>query len=93
MVDDTEAGDKTLVDCLCEFPQRVTSFVSDTSKEYLALALGLVKSFWPSANLTLIGDGLAKGCSEEKFSAYVKELKPIAEKVIDDLERSSDGEV
>jgi CHASE3 domain sensor protein len=45
MIEDNEAGAKTLVEHLCQFPQRITSFVSDTSKQYLAHALGLVKSF------------------------------------------------
>jgi len=42
--------------------------------------------------LALIGDGLAEGCSEEKFSQYVEEVKPIADKVIDGLEQPSEGE-
>jgi len=45
-----------------------------------------VKSFLPSANLALIGDGVAVGCSEEKFSKFVVEMKPIADKVISGLE-------
>ena len=59
MVEEGDAGDKTLVEHLREAPQKITSFLSDTSKQYLAHALGLVKSFWPAANLALIGDGLA----------------------------------
>ena len=92
MVEDGEAGNKTLVERLREAPQRITSFLSDTSRQYLAHALGLVKSFWPAANLVLIGDGLAEGCSEEKFSEYVKEVKPITDKIISGLEQPSDGE-
>jgi len=42
-------------------------------------------SFWPAANLTLIGDGLADGCSEEKFVEYVEEVKPITDKIISGL--------
>ena len=67
-------------------PQWLSSFFSDTSRYYLAHALGLVKSFLPSANLFLIGDGVAIGCSKEKFSEYVTEMKPIADKVISGLE-------
>jgi len=92
MVEEEHAGDKTLVERLREAPQRITGFLSDTSKQYLAHALGLVKSFLPSANLALIGDGLAVGCSEEKCSGYDEEMKPIADKVISVLEQSSDGE-
>jgi len=92
MVEENNAVDKTLVERLREAPQRMASFLSDTSREYLAHALGLVKSFLPSANLALIGDGLVVSCSEEKFSGYVEEMKPIADKVISGLEQSSEGE-
>ena len=37
-------------------------------------------------NLSFIGDGVAVGCSEERFSEYVAEMKPIADKVISSLE-------
>ena len=92
MVEDGEAGNKTLVERLREAPQKITSFLSDTSKQYLAHALRLVKSFWPAANLALIGDGVVVGCSGEKFSKYVEEMKPIADKVIIGLEPSSEEE-
>ena len=59
-VEEGEAGDKTLVERLREAPQKITSFLSDTSKQYLAHALGLVKSFWSTANLSLIGDGVSR---------------------------------
>jgi len=64
----------------------ISIFFSETSREYLSHALGLVKSFLPSANLALIGDGVAVGCSEEKFSEFVAEMKPIADKVFSGLE-------
>ena len=92
MVEDEEASEKSLLERLHEVPQRLSSFFSDTSRYYLAHALGLVKSFLPFANLPLIGDGVAIGCSEEKFSEYVEEMKPIADKVISSLEQSSEGE-
>ena len=52
----------------------------------MAHALGLVKSFLPSMNLALIGDGVAVSCLGEKFSEYVEEMKPIADMVISGLE-------
>ena len=91
MVEDEEAGGKSLLDRLCEAPQRLSSFFSDTSRDYLAYALGLLKSFLPSVNLSFIGDGVAVGCSEEKFSEYVAEMKPIADKVISSLEPLSEA--
>ena len=63
---------------------------SDTSRDYLVHALGLVKSFFPSVNLSFIGDGVAVGCSEEQFSEYVAEMKPIADKVISSLEPATE---
>ena len=86
MVEEGEAGEKSLLEHLREAPQRLSSFFSEMSRDYLAHALGLVNSFLPSANLSLIGDGVAVGYSEEKFSEYVSEMKPIADKVISGLE-------
>ena len=86
MVEDEGAGKKSLLERLHEAPQRLSSFFSDTSRDYLAHALGLVKSFLSFANLSLIGDGMAVGCSERKFSEYIAEMKPIADKVISGLE-------
>jgi hypothetical protein len=51
-----------------------------------------VKSFLPSVNLALIGDGVAVGYSWEKFSEYVEEMKPIADKVISGLKPTLEGE-
>jgi len=91
MVEDEEASGKSLLDHLREAPQRLGSFFSDTSRDYLAHALGLVKSFLPSVSLSFIGDGVAVGCSEEKFSEYVAEMKPITDKVIGSLELASEA--
>ena len=86
MVEDEGAAEKSLLEHLREAPQRLSSFFSETSRDYLAHALGLVKSFLPSVNLSFISDGVAVGCSEEQFSEYVAEMKPIADKVINSLE-------
>ena len=86
MVEDEEAGGKGLLDRLREAPQRHSGFFPDTSRDYLAHVFGLVKSFLPSVNLSFIGNGVAVGCSEERFSEYVAEMKPIADKVISSLE-------
>ena len=57
MVEDEGASEKSLLEHLREGPQRLSSFFSETSREYLAHALGLVKSFLPSANLSLLAMG------------------------------------
>jgi hypothetical protein len=74
------------LDRLREAPQRLSSFFSEISRDYLAHALGLVKSFLPSVNLSFIGNGVAVGCSEERFFEYVMEMKPIVDRVISSLE-------
>ena len=86
MVEDEGAAKKCQLERLREAPQLLGSFFSDTSRDYLAHALGLFKSFLPSMNLSFIGDGVAAGCSEQKLSEYVAEMKPIADKVINSLE-------
>ena len=86
MVEEGDAGDKSLLERLREAPQRLSNFFFDTSRDYLAHALGLVKSFLPSVNLSFIGDGVAIGCLEDRFSEYVTEMKLIADKVISSLE-------
>ena len=86
MVEKEDAGGKSLLDHLREAPQRLSSFFSDTSRDYLAHALGLVKSFLPSVNLSFIGDGVVVGCSEEQFSEYVAEMKLVADKFLSSLE-------
>ena len=58
----------------------------------MAHILGLVKSYWPGANLASLGDGLSVECSIEKFAEYVEEVKPIVEKIVDSLEQPLDGE-
>ena len=91
MVEEEDVGGKSLLDRLRETPQRLSSFFSDTSRDYLAHALGLVKSFLPSVNLSFISDRVAVGCSEERFSEYVAEMKPIADKVISSLEPATEA--
>jgi hypothetical protein len=95
MVDPAEDGaarERSLMEQLREAPQKITGNLSETFRQYMAHILGLVKSYWPGANLTPLSDGLAAGCSDEEFAQYVEEVKPIADKVIDSLEQVSDGE-
>jgi hypothetical protein len=49
--------------------------------------VGLVKSYWPKANLNPLVDDMSVDCSEEKFSEYIEEVKLVAQKLIDSLEQ------
>ena len=58
MVDPLEEGakvSKTLVERLREAPRKIVGFLSDNAKLYIAHVLGLVKSYWPQANLAPLG--------------------------------------
>ncbi|XP_039798552.1 uncharacterized protein LOC120663721 [Panicum virgatum] len=77
-----EAGGKSLVERLREAPQKITGFLSETSRQYAAHVLGLVTSYWPGANSTPLGDGLSAKCSDEKFAKYLDEAKPVADKIV-----------
>ena len=94
MVDPIEEGstsDKALVDRLKEAPQKITKFLTETSKDYVGYVLGLVKSYWPQARLAPLGEGMVVECSEEDFTKYTEEAKPIADKIVDMLEQESDA--
>jgi hypothetical protein len=49
-------------------PQKIVSYVSETTRAYIAHVLRLVKSFWPKANVEPLANGMAADCSEEKFT-------------------------
>jgi hypothetical protein len=75
MVDHPEEGvadNRTVMEHFCEAPQKISSYISETTKTYMARVLGLFKSFWPNANLVSLADGMAADCSKEKFADYIE---------------------
>jgi len=70
----------------------ITSYLSETSKQYMAHVLGLVKSYWPAADLAPLSDRLAAGCSEEQFAQYVEDLKPVGDKIVESLEHPAEDD-
>jgi hypothetical protein len=70
-------SNKTLLERLHEAPQKITGYISETTKTYVAHVLGLVKSYWPKSSLSPLIDGMSTDCSGEKFSEFVKEVKPV----------------
>ena len=48
--------------------------------------LGLVKSYWPEAQIALLGDGVAIECEDDKFTKFVEEAEPVAEQIVKILE-------
>jgi hypothetical protein len=48
-------------------------------------ALGLVKSFWPKARLEVLAGGTAADCTDENFREYLLEVRPVAEKIVENM--------
>jgi hypothetical protein len=44
-----------------------------------------VKSFWTKAQLEVLAQGVAVDCSEEQFSEYLLEARPVAEKIVESI--------
>jgi hypothetical protein len=65
---------------------KITSYISETTKTYVEHILGLVKSYWPKANLEPLATGMAADCSKDKFREFAEEVKPVAQKLVDSLE-------
>ena len=92
MVDLPEEGaelTKTLLERLHGVSQGIIKYLSDTTRQYVSHVLGLVKSYWPQANLVPLGEGISIECSEDKFAYLVEEVKPIADRIVDSLEQES----
>jgi hypothetical protein len=89
MVDPLEEGvisERKLLEQPHEAPQKISRYISETTKTYVAHILGLVKSYWPRANLSPLVDGMATDYFEEKFLEFVEEAKLVAQRLIDSLE-------
>jgi hypothetical protein len=71
-----------LLQRLHEAPQKIAGYVSDTTKTYVAHVLGLVKSFWPEANVEPLANGMAADYFEEEFRDYLKEVELVAHRIV-----------
>jgi hypothetical protein len=83
MVDLQEGGEvdgRSLLEQLLGAPQKVLSFFAEAPITCVSHALSFVKSYWPQARLEVFAQGVAADCSEEKFSEYHLEARPVAEK-------------
>ena len=45
-------------------------------------ALGLVKSYWPSAKIAVLGDGMCSTCDHDRFIKYVEEAELVADQIV-----------
>jgi ABC-type transporter Mla subunit MlaD len=86
-LEDGAVDERSLLERLRGALQKVLSFVTEASTTYVSHALGLVKSFWPKARLEVLAQGVAADCSEEQFSEYLLEARPVAEKIVESIEQ------
>jgi hypothetical protein len=83
-------ADKQLVDCM----EQIKVLNSNKEQQPKALeelegaakVLGLFKSFYPDVDVKPLVEGAAADCSEEKFAKYLEEAKPVAQKIVEDME-------
>jgi hypothetical protein len=86
-LEDDAADGRSLLGRLHGAPQKVLSFITETSTTYVSHALGLVKSFWSKARLEVLTQGVAADYSKEQFSEYLLEARPVAEKIVESIEQ------
>jgi hypothetical protein len=85
MVDPPEEGDASpwpLLERLREAPKKVLKFLSKAPVACVSNALAYVKSFVPTAQLSIFAQGMAADCPDERFEEYLQEAQPVAEQIV-----------
>ena len=77
----------SLADRLWVVPQKFAEYLAKISRNCVAQALGLVKSYWPSAKIAVLGDGMCSTCDHDRFIKYVEEAEPVADQVVKLIEQ------
>nr|TKW10219.1 hypothetical protein SEVIR_6G147700v2 [Setaria viridis] len=71
------AEPRSLVERLKTAPGKVVGLCKVVCKQVLTV----VKSYYPRADLTAAGDGVARNCTEDAYAQYLEEVEPIASKM------------
>ena len=79
----------TLAGKLQKVPECFLQYVSMTTRQYMGHVLGLVKSYWPQTPLDPLGEGAKADYSNDQFDQYLEETSPIADRIMDSLNRAS----
>jgi hypothetical protein len=90
MVDLPEEGvlsNKMMLERLNESPQKISNYISETTRTYMEHILGLFKSYLPKANLEPLATRMSVDCTEDKFKELVEAVKPVVQKQVDSLEQ------
>lgn len=67
--------ERSLLQRLIDAPACMAGYASGTAKVVLAHGLALVKSYVPTVDMQPLTDGISENCSEERFHAYVEEVR------------------
>lgn len=81
-VSSTDGSDGSLADRLWKVPQKFAEYLAEASRNYVAQALGLVKSYWPWAKIGVLGDGMCSTCNHDLFVKFVEEAEPVADQIV-----------
>ena len=77
----------SLAEKLCKVPEAFERYVSTTTRQYVGHVLGLVKSYWPTTHLDILGKGARADCTEEQFRHYLEETSMIANQIVESLNK------
>jgi hypothetical protein len=86
LVDPVEDSSSNLLGRLQNAPQKIVGYLAKTSRNYVAQALGHVKSYRHSAKISLLGDGMCATCDHGQFIKYVEEAEPMADQIVKMIE-------
>ena len=75
-------SDGSLAGRLQKVPQKFAEYLVDASRNCVAQALGLVKSYWPWAKISVLGDGIGSTCDHDQFVKFVEEAEPVADQIV-----------
>jgi len=72
----------SLADRLQKVPQKFAEYLAEASRNCIAQALGLVKSYWHWAKIGVLGDGMCSTCDHDQFVKFVEEAEPVADQIV-----------
>jgi len=72
---------RQLVERLRDHPGKVLEYAQRLARSIPNQVLSFLKSFYPTANLSVIKEGVVADCSDEKFKELMAETAPIAEEM------------
>ena len=75
-------SDGSLAGRLHKVPQKFAEYLVEASRNCVAQALGLVKSYWPWAKIGILGDGMCSTCDHGQFTKFVEEAEPVADQIV-----------